>query len=157
MPLFSTSPASHSVSSFCSRLLSSYTIFPNFLRQDMYSVAAKIDVNELKCGAHLREHPGACPWAACSRLHLRLGSNRPQVYIRSPILKSPSHLSPMYTGYILGNAPLSHFLFPFKVNKGLLDDKWVFQEWSLFRTHVRDQDLRCFQFFFFFLIYGLRL
>ena len=85
-------------------------------------------------------HPmgSVCDWAP----------NRSQVYVCSPTLKSPSHLSPTYTGYILGNGPLSHFLLPFKVNKGLSDDKSVSQEWSLFRTHVRDQDLRCFCFFF---------
>lgn len=58
----------------CSRRLSSYTIFPHFLRQ--YSTAAKIDVHERKCGAHLWEHPSTCPWAACSWLHLRLGSKQ---------------------------------------------------------------------------------
>lgn len=134
----------------CSRLLSSYTIFPHFLRQ--YSTAAKTDVHERKCGAHLWEHPSTCPWAACSRLHLHLGSKQ----TTSPRLLSHLKIPKSSESY-------AHRLHPWKCTsfslptslqseKGLLDDKSVFQERSPFRTDVRDQDLGCF-----FLMYGLCL
>lgn len=37
-------------------------------------------------------------------------------------------LSPGYSGYNLGNAPLSHFLLPSEVSKNLLNDKSALQE-----------------------------